>query len=706
MATAPALIEDEGYPDDFIAFLREEEMRAVDSELNAEREAALDFYNGEPFGNEEDGRSQVVTRDVAEVVDYMTVSVLRTMVSGDRVVEFEADDDDMAAEATYVISRQFMTKQRGYQVLHDSLKAGLLEKTGVIKTFVEEQPPKRKVVELPAEGLAMLAEQGIQPIEAEALDEAETAWRVAYLEPQPPRFVDVAVPNEELLVSGDARDLADGFYVAHKTPKTISQVREMGFDVDDDIGGGDSGPDDNLAQARDSDSRWDGSERSGAARKVWLLEEYVRYDLNGDGVLESLCVHRVGNTILSVEEVDEHTLEDWCPFPMPHRRVGQSLADKCVDIQLVRSILLRQALDNSYLANAPRMLVHEQGMSDNTIDDLLTVRPGGLIRWAGTNEPKPLVTPFVADSAFKAMEVLSGEKETRTGITRLNQGLDADTLNKTATGTALMQAQGQQIEEYIARNFAEFIGRVFLKRYRLMRRHGKPFPMKIDGEMRMVDPSKWPEDVDVMVRVGLGSGRKEQRLQYRMMLLETQKEALAIGSPLVDDDKMFNSLKGLVADANLGNINDFFVDPATLQQTDEQGNPVPKPEKPDPELVKAQAETQIKAAELQGKQEEAANNLELSRQKAVAEIEMQREKNAAAIEMEREKAAQAAQLARDRAQEESILAREKFAFEMQMARDQQAIDAEMARENARLNAEAKREAQSLPKNRPGGDLDK
>lgn len=698
MASAPALlddpVEDPGYPDDFIAFLREEEAKAADSSLNEEREAALDFYNGEPFGNEEEGRSQVVTRDVAEVVDYMTVSVLRTMVSGDKVVEFEADDDDMAAEATYVISRQFMTKQRGYQVLHDSLKAGLLEKTGVVKTFVEEQPPKRKVVELPAEGLAMLAQQGIEPIEAEALDETETMWRVAYLEPQPPRILDLAVPNEELLAADDD-PLDDNFYVAHKTGKTISELREMGFVVDDDIGGGDSGPDDNLAQARNPSGRWDGSERSGAARKVWLLEEYVRYDLNGDGVLESLCVHRVGNDILSVEEVDEHPFEDWCPFPMPHRRVGQSLADKCVDIQLVRSILLRQALDNLYLSNAPRTLVHEQGMSDNTIDDLLTVRPGGLVRWAGSNEPKPLTTPFVAGDAFNAMEVLSGEKETRTGITRLNQGLDADTLNKTATGTALMQAQGQQIEEYIARNYAEFIGRVFLKRYRLMRRLGKPFAMKIDGEMRMVDPSKWPEDVDIMVRVGLGSGRKEQRLQYRSMLLEIQKEAMLAGLEIVNEDGIYNSAKGLVADANLGNVNDYFVDPASLQQTDENGNPVPKPEKPDPEMVKVQAEAQAKQAEIEGKRQDAALTAQLKREEAAARIQLLREDASARLEFDRQKAV-----------EEATLAREKMQFEMEMAREQQRIDAALARESAQLNADAKREAQSLPKNRPGGDLDK
>jgi hypothetical protein len=124
-------------PPELMAWLRSEEVRCVDAKLDEQRKVAIDFYHGAPFGDEEEGRSQLVTRDVAEVIDYMTVSILRTMVSGDRVVEFEAEREnqvDQAEAATELVAWQFMRAQPGYRILHDWLKAGLLEKSGIVKT--------------------------------------------------------------------------------------------------------------------------------------------------------------------------------------------------------------------------------------------------------------------------------------------------------------------------------------------------------------------------------------------------------------------------------------------------------------------------------------------------------------------------------------------------------------------------------------------
>lgn len=472
------------YPAEFISWLQDEEQNAKDDTLNDERAVALGFYNGEPFGDEEEGRSQIVTRDVAEVVDYMVPSVLRTMVSGDRVVEFEALDPgfkEAVEEASEAISQQFMQDQSGWRILHDSLKAGLLEKTGAIKCMVEEEKTRREA-DVTASQLAQMEQEGIELIESAAIGQLEglsdeeiefalsqvedadqlgPIFRVAWFEVEP-KFVDVPLANEEFGVATDARSLEEAAYYHHATEVTLSDLREMGLDADAEglEGQASAYSATPLSTARDGETARVERVRDGPNRKVILHEVYCRYDLNGDGVAEFLRVQRVGNVILSVDEIDYGPVEEWCPFPMPHRRVGHSLADKVMDIQRTRSVLMRQALDNLYQTNVPRMLVSEQSLGDTTIDDLLTFRPGALVRYRGGDAPKPLTVPFVAANAFQAIEVLTGERESRTGITRLNQGLDADALNKTATGTALMQAQGQQIEEYIARNFAEFIGRV------------------------------------------------------------------------------------------------------------------------------------------------------------------------------------------------------------------------------------------------------
>lgn len=679
------------YHEELIAYLQGQENDARNDTLNDERKVALEFYNGEPFGNEETGRSQVVTRDVAEVIDYMLASVLRTMVSGDRIVEFQAmadEDRDAVAEANEAVQQQFMNAQDGYRVLHDSLKAGLMEKTGAVKTFVEVRET-RVTQEVDEAGLVALdevvtidsAEMLAEPtgIDMETGLSTGGVWRVSYVK-QEPLFPDVPIPNEELLVARDSRQLSDGYH-AHKVRKTVSDLRKMFGDVVDEslLGYDGRNAGSQLADARDYPQQGD-SYRSGANRWAWLLEEYCDYDLDGDGITEKLRIQRSGRQIFSVEQIEDGLIEEWCPFPMQHRRVGQSLADKCMDIQLVRSVLLRQSLDNLYLSNVPRMLVPEASMGDTTVDDLLTVQPGALVRYIGAQPPTPLVTPFVAESSFQALEFMAGERESRTGITRMNQGLDADALNKTATGTAMMQAAGQQMEEYIARHFAEFIGRVFRKKYRLMRDYGQPFTVMLDGVLKQVNPSNWPDDIRVIVRAGLGTGRKEQRVQTRAMALQIMQAAAAGGSRTVTDENVYAMLKGLFQDMNLGSVHELLTDPSSLE---------PEEEPQDPKMMEVQAKAMIAAEEQQRKREESEANITLKAEEAAAELQFMREK--AALEIE---------LARDKAAAEEALAIRQQNFEMSLARDQMALQREQAAHKAGMDET------SVSKKRPGGELDK
>ncbi len=557
---------------DFLAFLKNEEARAEDSDTDDRREVAISFYNGELFGDEEEGRSQLVTRDVAEVVDYMTVSLLRTVASGDRVVEFEgrtSAQDQYSDDATEIIAQTFMRRQKGYQLLHDWVKAGLIEITGVVKTYPEPQPKKRRALQnVSALQLAMAQQQGVEVIEAEEtgeFDEQGTPlFNVTVLQEQPPKFCDHAVPNEEFRCAPDARDLDSSVYLAHLPPKTISDLVTMGFrkaDVEDleHV----AVEDGTLARVRDG-NRDTNIDRQGANTLLNYREEYVLYDLNGDGIAERLMVHRVGNHVLAVEEVEDHPFEEWCPFPMPHRRIGQSLAEKVMDIQRTRSVVLRNTMDGFYASNKPVTYVHEDSMGDSTVEDILSPAHGKLVRWRGAVPPTERTNYFDPGSGLSMLEQLVGERESRTGITRLNQGLDADALNKTATGTALMQAQGQQIEEYLARNFAEAMARLFAKKLKIMKRYGGIQPLRVDGEFREVDPTLWDEDMDLAIRVGLGSGRKDQRLSNRMQLLEIQKLCIQSGLRIVSEEHIYNSLKGIAADAGLGNVNDFAADPAQL----------------------------------------------------------------------------------------------------------------------------------------------
>lgn len=676
----------------FVTFLREEESRAEDTWLDQDRANAIEFYNGEPFGDEEDGRSQVVTRDVAEVVDQMVVSLLRTMVSGDNVVEFDYAEKQIAEQATAAVMQEFFQGQDGYRFLHDWIKAGLLEKSSVAKVCVERQKPKRVEQTMPEEGLAMLMQQGIKPIAAE--QNPDGSWRIAVQQPQPPKFRDYVVPNEEVRIAADARDLDEYCpYLGFAQELSLSALAKRGFDVDDL--GSDNGNygQDPLSQARNPNQGLiTNAMRSGPNRTVWYLEEYSLFDLNGDGIAELILSHRVGNEILrkkdgslALETLDEQPGVVWCPFPMQHRIVGQSLADKVMDIQRTRSVALRQVLDGFYFANNPSIFVNEDAIGDSTIDDLLTVRPGAIKRYKGMNRPEVVTTSTDVASGLTLMEALAGEKEARTGVTRMNQGLDADALSKTATGTALMQAAGQQIEEYLARNFAEGFARLVLKKYRLMRKFGSPMKVTIDGQLAEVDPKQWPEDMNVRVRVGLGTGRKDQRLQHRLTVLELMGAAKQQGMRFVTEDGAYNMMKGVIEDAALGSPRDYLTDPATL------GEAQPAP---DPKMAEARAKAMIeaekqKAADAQAQRDHEAKMRQMEIDAQLSEMRLQSEQ----------------QIARDKAEFEAGLARDKANFEADLARQQAEREWELAQQQAaRDTFLAQQKEANLPANRPGGDL--
>lgn len=681
-------------PDELLSFLKAEYDRCQDSTLEEERETAIDRYNGQPYGDEEEGYSQVVARDTAETVDYMTISVLRTIISGERVVEFVHRDSEKAHEATETIMHLLMDEQDGYQILHDWLKAGLLEKNALAMTYGEPQPKKRTV----HEGVSQMAlvaaqEQGHEIIEAEEAGEGDDGpmFNIAVMQAQAPKFCDAAVPNEEFYCSPDARSITDAPLKGRRVRKSLSDLIAMGLPRDEvEAISSDSHYNDAISNSRNDQRYNDESAREGLSRRVWWHEDYATFDLNDDGIAELLYIRRSADwKIFSIEEMgdpEDHPFVDWCPFPMQHRRVGQSLFDKVGDLERINTVLLRQTLNGIYQSNNPSTYLHEDSIGENTIDDLLTVRPGRMVRWKGAQPPVERQGAFDPSVGFSAMEFIDRRRETRTGITRLNMGLDEDTLNQTAKGQAQLIARGEQVEEYVARNFGNALAKLITKKARVLQRYGQPIMVPIDGEYREVDPRAWPEDMIARARVGLGASRKDQRIAFRRELAQMQMVALQSGLPIVDPQRFFNSAKGFVNDAGLGDVTEFFVEPPKGPD----GQPLPEQPKPNPEMMKVQAEAQAAQAKMQLAQQEAQLKAQMRQQEHAAEMQFMREKAAADLELTRQKAAA-----------EVGMNRERMAGEFQLERERMAMQAEVDAMRAANDHDA-----AIDANRAGGDLDK
>lgn len=732
-------------PDELLNFLRTEAMRANDDVLSDARATAIKAYNGDPYGDEQEGRSQAVTRDVSEVIDIMLVGILGTVLAGGKAVEFDTEPEevpdptkppqpgpdgqpvqatttvDYGAEATAAVHYQFMRKQPGYRLVHDAAKAGMLEKTGITKTYAYQLAPLVAEQDVPGGALAvtdsgaLMLPDGSEVIEATphdpvaaAMDPVNAMHRVKTQQPQPRVIRDINVPNEWFLIAADAVELDEAAYIGDKRPVSISDMVQLGFDRDGlEMLWSNTGDDSIVASARDADrgatSNSNGA-RYGVQRQLWLHHEFPLYDLDGDGIAERLDVLRVGQTVLRITPADEQPYSGWTPVPMQHRFTGQSIADKTQDIQRIRSTLLRQGLDSIYLQNAPRTAISIDAIGPDTIDDILTVHSGAIIRYKGAVPPMPYSGGDTSSTSFQAMQAVRDERDARTGVTAQSQGLNPDTMNKTASGMAMLQANSDQMELYVTRNLVEqLLLPMFAKRYRLMRQHQAPFRMKIDGKYRVIDPSKWPEEPDMQINVGLGTGSKDQRIGYRMQLAGIQADLIKSGSRLVGEQQIFNSTKALIEDTSLGVATDYIQDPSQLG---------PEQPKQDPEAVKAQADAQTQQAKDAQSHAQAMGKLQLQQQAqqasamladrhAAQELQIKAAAAQQAHELRAAEADQAARLANAKAVEEARLAQDKQDFEMRQAMELQQFNMEQARRKADARADGSGE---IPSYREGGDL--
>lgn len=624
-----------------------------DGTLDDDRAQAMDYYHGRPYGNEVEGRSQVVTRDVLETVEWILPSLMRIFTGGDKVVEFEPvgpEDEAGAKQETDVLNHVILNQNDAFITFMTWFKDGLLSKNSYVKIYYDTAE------DITEETYENLSEVEVAMVSQDSTVEIVEAWpgemgygvKVKRTQKTGRVCID-PVPPEEMRVSASMRgySLKKCPYIEHRTMKTLSDIRSMGLKVDDDINGGDENEESTLSDSRNlyDEDDFGSSESDPSMREVLFRDVTIRIDANQDGIAELKRYYIVGSTILA--EYDAENVYYAClgPIPMPHRHVGLSMADLVMDLQLIRSTLLRSYIDNLYLQNNGRFAISDRV----NLDDMLVSRPGGVVRVEG--EPAgaimPLVHPSNGAAAIQGLEYLDTQKENRTGITKYNQGLDASSLNKTATGISHIMQAAQQRMELIARVFAETgVKDAFLLAHELLKKHSdKALTLKLNNEYIDVDPRQWKTRTDMSVSVGLGTGDKGQQLQHLMSIMQVQEKGLQIG--ITTPEKIYKAAKRLAENAGFKDGDEFF------------GSPQPQQPRPDPEMVKAQTEMQIK-------QQEAQLEAQMGQQKMQQDGQMQQQKLQADMQMAQQKLQNDMELARLKMQADIQLAREKAVMEAQL----------------------------------------
>lgn len=613
------------------------------NQLGNERQKAGDYYLGAKFGNEQEGRSSVVSTEVADTIEYVMPSLMRIFASTDEAVRFMPrgpEDVEAAEQASEYVNWVLNNENAGFTILHNWFKDALLNKMGVVKFWWDE---KVETSTEEYEGLSdpefalLVSDQAVEVVEHE-----QKVLQAAVIDPMSgvmvsPQIVSHEVtvrrrrkygcikvdnvPPEEFFANKRARSLEDARFVAHRVEMTASDLIAMGYDRD--LVESKAGATSDLETDAERNRRFADLAKNDPAddsqRTVLVTECYARVDYDGDGIAELRRIVCFGEDmeVAANDPFDHIPFAVVSPILMPHKLVGRSLAELVMDLQLIKSTVLRQLLDNLYLSNNSRVVVVDGQVN---LDDLLTNRPGGIVRSAAPGMVSPLSVPQIGQQAFGMLEYLDAVREQRTGINRASMGLDADKLQSTTAIAVQAQMSASQGKiEMIARVFAETGMRALFKGllHLATKYENRPKIIRLRGKFVPMDPRNWKTEYDVSVNVGLGTGQVQERMQALMMVLGKQEQLLqqlGLQNPVVSPNQYLNTLKQLVQLAGFKDSGQFFAPQIDMQaMAQQQGEKPPSPA--ELEMAKVQAKVQADQAK-------AANDIKMAQAKLAAEIKL------------------------------------------------------------------------------------
>lgn len=611
------------------------------------RSDLFDRYMGEPYGDEQQGRSRFISTDVADAVEAILPDLMDVFTSAEDIVEFAAvgpEDEAGAKQETQAVSHIFWQKNEGFTTLYTWIKEALIQQNSYVKRGWEE----RQRVEIeeyedltPDELMQILSgKKDYEILEAEGFDPETYALEVDDMgQPMPievtlrcvtkeKRYVIECIPQEEFFHTPRWGKISlEGIpCCGHRKQVEVGELRAMGFDEDSIEEATD---DDDMTEQKDG--RFDTQDvfeeeantGDDSTKLVTVYEAYCRVDINGDGMAELVRVWASGDgsNILrkdgkeAIEEVSCIPFSALTPYIVPHRHIGRAVAELVDDIQKVKTVLLRHTLDNLYLTNYARPVYDENQSGEHLANDLANPAPGAPIRTGGAVVEWQM-PPAVIGTTMPVIQMMDDLKETRTGATRYNQGLDAESLNKTARGIQQIMNASQKKTKLIARTIAETgLRDLFLGIHRDLRSGPmKELVLKLTGQWVNVNPRTWKDRTDMTVKVGMGTGDRDIIRQGLMMMGQIQQQLIAGGSRMVDEPKLYATAERLMSTFGFKSVEPFLNNPAMMPPP-----PPPQPPQPDPLAV---AQLQMAQKELDSRIQLDAQKAQWAHQERMAEIQL------------------------------------------------------------------------------------
>lgn len=536
--------------------------RAHQTELSKEREKSYDLYRFEPLGNEREGFSQVVDSIAWNSVEALKPS-LHAIFTGD-FFSLTSDNEERAKKFKDYLRYVLFRKQNGKRILKDWIHDSLINHFGVLKCcYREDYDLETKVFpNLTAEQFAALqGDQNVQITKYTEVTVDAPAVPMPYQDPTTGEVVQVPVPQtvqayedvkavrKVMKFAGPSVEVVPAWefyyvpgypeisecpFVAHKVRKTLDDIRKgeragkyrkgVYAKVKDKVANRISNPDtlgeiqamfdvdgltspDNTLPSKNYD---DTSIRAGS-NEVDVWECYFLADIDKDGLLEPTICSICENVVLQDPVENPYGGPPFVPgyfHREPHKMEGMPLPLLVRNEQLEQTNLRRLIVDSAAESTYMTSITSDRNMARQWAARVMGDSIIGNPESFKMNTPNP-PSQFV----LRAKELGDSSLEKKTGITSYNQGLDANSLNKTAKGITMIMGASQQRQKYIAEGFADSVEELIRQMIAIVQLYPPADVVRLEGTPIEVTADDLQGLFDIEIDVGTGPQEKQATAQ-------------------------------------------------------------------------------------------------------------------------------------------------------------------------------------------------
>ena len=541
-------------------------------------EESMEYYLGKPNGKEVPGKSKIISTDVADAVEWIMPQVMKELTGNNEVVAFDPvspEDEIQAKLETHFVQEQIMKYNDGFVSLHYAVKDALLHRNGALKCTYQTCNKARvqNFAGLSPDQFAILQQTpGHEVLDGQQDPMTGLISCKVKITAQKGKIDICAVPIEELRVANAHNNISleRCRFVAHVTKKTISDLVMEGFDEEmlEDLPEYDYYKNNLRIEIQDGYQLPVTNGENESMQELDIGECYLYYDINNDGVAEYIKVLVAGidsdtYTILSIEELIHNPWVTFAAILMSHKFQGLSIYDRLKEIQDQKTSLLRSINDNVYLQNNGRFKVLDKMVN---LDDLLISRAGGIVRVNRMDALEPIITPQLNPIVFELLNYLDEIRAGRVGVSAEGPASPQNIGDRVGSqGVDRLMTAKEELVGLIIRVIAEtgikplcWKVRELARTYMVTEQH-----MKYRTQWAVLNPSQWQDRATVSVRVGAGTGNKQEQIGALAKIFEIQEKFASLQHPFVDENKIFHAIDEMCQMTGLVGAASFFNDPNT-----------------------------------------------------------------------------------------------------------------------------------------------